>query len=189
MRSPTFQTVGSLGSREETIKPKVSTVVAGALTSMLMIGAGLTLAWWTKQRAFENPSRFFDIIGSIGLITIGILLAVLGIVAAWSMRGLASSAVTICKKGFYCSRLGRVSVFGYADIERVNETIVRDELAASDVTDKDAPVASKYSYEVYRCDGKRFYFDSSSLPRVSVLSAPLKRAKLEHGFEWNRIEA
>ena len=82
-----------------------------------------------------------------------------------------------------------MSVFGYADILHVEETVVHEHVPiARSVTEKAMPKVTSYCYEIYRCDGERFYFDDSNLPRTSLLSGPLSEARRAHGFAWNRNE-
>ena len=186
-----FQTVQSLGSEVRTLKPKTSNIIAGGIISAMMIAGGLALAWWTIRQtsapAAGSPRHVGDTLGSIGLVLFGFLLALAGCFVAWGMRGLASFALTICKDGFYCADRKSVSVFGYADIVRVDEMVVHERIPTiRAVTDKVTREITSYCYEVHRCDGKRFYIDGNNLPRTSLLSGPLKKAKVTHGFQWHR---
>ncbi len=193
MPEPSFQTVQSLGSEAKTLRPRTSNILAGTIISVLMIVCGLALSWWVDRQAFHpglNPPRDLSHkIAAIAMIGFGFLLATCGFFVAWGMRRLASFALTICKHGFYFSRRGVVSVFGYADILHVEETVVHEQVPiARSVTEKALPKVTSCCYEIYRCDGERFYFDESNLPRTSLLSGPLSKAKLAHGFAWNRNE-
>ncbi len=159
---------------------------------MLMIAGGLTLAMWTGRQTFDpvsGPLTAGEMLRWITLLMVGLALALGGCFVARGMRKLASFALTICECGFYCSRGGLVSVLGFADITRVDETVVHEKLPSiKAVTDKAESEITSHYYEVYRCDGERFYFDGNNLPRTCLLSGQLKKAKVTHGFQWNRRE-
>jgi hypothetical protein len=97
--------------------------------------------------------------------------------------------IHLCPDGFYFNRRAETLVFGWDEIQLIEETVLHERLPIVKGAAKHLmPTKTSRSYRVVRCDGKEFAFNANIIPRVSLLAGPLATAAGRFGIEWRTQE-
>lgn len=193
---PSSRTVESLGKVLYHHKPTMSNQVAGIIISVIMFVGGFALSWIPireiKKFGGHLPvydQRNMSWLAAALLFAICAGLVVGGILLfrwVWSMF---TFRLYVCSDGFHFTRGGKTFVFGWNEIQRVEETVVHERLRVIKGAPKSLmPKMTSRYYRVVRCDGEEFAFNANMMPRVSILTGPLTTASNTHKFEWRTEE-
>ena len=193
---PSSHTVESLGKPFYQQKPSLANQVAGLILSALMVAGGVALSWLPireikkfgghlpvfheKNMSWTAAAIFFAV--CIGLVAGGVFL----FRWVWSMF---SFQLYVCSDGFYFTRGGETLVFGWDEIQLVEETVLHERLPLVKGAARHLmPTKTSRSYRVVRCDGKEFIFNQNVIPQVSLLAGPLATGASRCGYEWRTQE-
>jgi hypothetical protein len=193
---PASRTAESLGKPFYEQKPSMANQIAGLILSALMAGGGIALSW-VPIRAIKNAGgrlpiyheRNMSWLAAALLFAVCIGLVVGGVVLFRGIWSLFSFRLYVCPDGFYFIRQGETVVFGWDEIQFVEETVLHERLPLVKGAARHLmPTKTSRSYRVVRCDGKEFYFNANVIPQVSLLSGPLTTGAGRCGFEWRTQE-
>lgn len=193
---PSSRTVESLGKVLYAQKPTMANQIAGIIISAIMVAGGVALSW-IPIREIKNAGGHLPVYHqrNMSWVTAALLFAIcVGLIVGgvllfrwvWSMF---TFRLCVCSDGFYYTRGGKTLVFGWNEIQRVEETVLHERLRVVKGAPKSLmPKMTSHYYRVVRCDGEEFAFNANMIPRVSVLTGPLTTASNTHKFEWRTEE-
>jgi len=183
------RTAVSLGKVTYETKPNVSNVVAGFILGVgLVVGGLLLMGSMLRQMFFAGghpPQGTSDWLGAIVLASLGLGLAVGGVLLVMFARSLVGFRLRVCADGFWFTRANQQSVFAWDEIVLVKESVVEERLPlAKGAARHLMPTKTTRTYTVVRCDGEEFYFDENVIQRTSLLAGPLTTAAKSRGIKW-----
>lgn len=197
---PATRTVESLGKVLYARKPEMSNQIAGIILSVILVAGGIAMIW-VSVREIKNTGGHLPVYREKGMSWVAVvMMSVVG--AAFIVGGGAlfrwvwsmfKFRLYVCSDGFYYTQGGETIVFGFNEIQLVEETILHERLplakgAAKRIAKHLLPTKTSRSYRIMRCDGKEFELTVNMIPRVSMLAGPLTTAAAKYQFEWQTLE-
>jgi hypothetical protein len=190
------RTAESLGKPIYQQQSSRSNLIAGIILSLLMVGGAAGLIWYAAREVWRTRGQLpwwvergfsWGAVGISGAIALALLIG--GVcLFIWS-RSMFSFRLYVCGDGFYFSKSGKVTVFAFDEIAKVEETIIHERLPIVKGAARHLmPAKTSRSYRVRRSDGEQFVFNANVIPRTSLLAGPLATAAKERNIPWTTQE-